>query len=101
MVKVMIEENFEGALYALVPLACCTGFEIPVDELAVIHSDCIYSPTEDGVNLAAYGVGWFSGLAGGIIGGPSALKAGKRLHKHKKTVDWYQTKHGKKMKKPK
>lgn len=98
LVKVM-KENFEGSLYALVPLACCPEFEIPVAELTVIHADCTYQAGDDAANLGTYIAGWISGPVGGIFGILGAWQAGKRLLKEKQTQDWHESKYGKKQKK--
>ena len=96
-----MEEKFEGCLYALVPLACCPGFEIPVEELTVIHADCTYNAGDDSASLGTFIAGWISGPVGSFFGIPGALQAGKRLLRDKQTRSWYESKYGKKPEKPK
>ena len=95
----MTDETFENQVYVLLPMPCCVGFDIPVEELEVIHADCTYNPKEDIASLGAYGVGLVNGLAGGIIGSPLACKSSNRLYKHRKTQNWRKSKFPKKPKK--
>lgn len=84
----MYRENFEDSLFVLLPMACCEVLDIPVQELEVIHKECIYWPGDDCESLTTYTVGWVNGQAGGILGSRQAAKAVKRLWAYKLVRNW-------------
>jgi len=68
---------------ALVPMACAVGFGLPVGDLQVIPTICIYSPQEDAATIGTWLLEPFPLVAfyGGVL--TIGCKSRKRLEKYK------------------